>query len=132
MNALAWNSLRRPESVVSILSEPRANGRGGLVDIDEVIVVLSERLRFLRTERSGRRYGRVFVGSIDESRGRSFDVVFLPGLAEGLFPSRTFEDPLLLDEARRAVSPSLARREDRVADERPSCTSLSPRLAAAS
>src|SRR5262249_49497621 len=75
-------------------------------------------LRFLRRERSGRRYGRVFIGSIDECRGRNFDVVFLPGLAEGLFPSRTFEDPLLLDEARRPVSESLARREDRVADER--------------
>ena len=45
--------------------------------------VLSERLGFLRAEPPKRRYGRVFVGSIEEAQGRSFDVVFLPGWQKG-------------------------------------------------
>ena len=69
--------------------------------------VLSERLGFLRSEPPKRRYGRVFVGSIEEARGRSFDVVFLPGLAEGLFPRRALEDPLLLDEQRVTLAAGL-------------------------
>jgi RecB family exonuclease len=44
--------------------------------------------------------------------------VFVPGLAEGLFPIRTLEDPLLLDDLRASISDMLARREDRVAHER--------------
>jgi RecB family exonuclease len=80
--------------------------------------VLAERLRFLRREPPTRRYGRVFIGGIDEARGRSFSAVFLPGLAEGLFPRRAFEDPLLLDEQRTALSPDLAKRSDKVDRER--------------
>ncbi len=118
LRRLAGASLRAPHSVLAALAELEPMSGIGPVDIDEVIQVLSERLRFLRSEPPHRRYGRVFVGSVDEARGRGFDVVFLPGLAEGLFPRRTFEDPLLLDEARRALSPELARREDKSADER--------------
>src|SRR5580658_6867780 len=72
----------------------------------------------LRTEPARRRYGQVFVGSIDEARGRAFDVVFLPGLAEGLFPRRALEDPLLLDELRVKLSPDLDTQDRRVARER--------------
>ncbi len=50
--------------------------------------------------------------------GREFGVVFLPGLAEGLFPRRAFEDPLLLDEFRRATGAALPLREDRCDQER--------------
>jgi ATP-dependent helicase/DNAse subunit B len=88
----------------------------GPASLDEVYDVLSERLGFLRSEPPKRRYGRVFVGSIDEARGRSFDVVFLPGLAEGLFPRRALEDPLLLDEQRAGLG--LETQEQRVARER--------------
>jgi len=80
--------------------------------------VLSERLGFLRAEPSKRRYGRVFVGSIEEARGRTFDVVFLPGLAEGLFPRRAFEDPLLLDEHRIKLGSGLDSQDQRIARER--------------
>src|SRR5207302_494701 len=45
--------------------------------------------------------------------------VFLPGLAEGLFPQRAAEDSLLLDDFRRSIQESgLPLRDDRVRDER--------------
>ena len=118
LRALAGASLRHPESVLAALAEVEPMAGIGPVEIDEVAQVLAERLRFLRREPPHRRYGRVFVGSIEEARGRCFDVVFLPGLAEGLFPRRTFEDPLLLDDVRRALSDALPRREDKSEAER--------------
>jgi CRISPR/Cas system-associated exonuclease Cas4 (RecB family) len=93
-------------------------GDVGPVSLEEVAGVLGERLRFLRQDPPAQRWGRVFVGSVEEARGREFGVVFLPGLAEGLFPQRALEDPLLLDEFRHAVSEHLPLRTDRVADER--------------
>jgi len=118
LRRLAAAALRDPESVLAALAELEPMAGIGPVGIDEVHQVLAERLRFLRREPAHRRYGRVFIGAIDEARGRAFDVVFLPGVAEGLFPRRTFEDPLLLDETRRALSPDLPRREDKTEDER--------------
>jgi CRISPR/Cas system-associated exonuclease Cas4 (RecB family) len=114
--ALAQMALRRPETVLGVLSELDPMSEVGPASLDEVYDVLSERLGFLRSEPPKRRYGRVFVGSIDEARGRSFDVVFLPGLAEGLFPRRALEDPLLLDEQRAGLG--LETQEQRVARER--------------
>jgi len=115
---LAPLALRHPESVLSVLSELEPMREVGPVSLDEVYDVLSERLGSLRNDPPKRRYGRVFVGSIEESRGRSFDVVFLPGLAEGLFPRRAFEDPLLLDEHRKQLAAGLQTQDDRVAAER--------------
>ncbi len=112
---LARAALRQPEPVLSILSELESMGEVGPVALDEVIQALSERLRFLRREPDPRRYGQVFVSSIDEARGRAFDVVFLPGLAEGLFPRKMMEDPLLLDAHRW---PPLIVQDDRVRRER--------------
>src|SRR5208337_3771109 len=116
LTALAQTTLRRPESVLAVLSELDPMCEVGPVSLDEVYDVLSERLGFLRSEPPKRRYGRVFVGSIEEARGRSFEVVFLPGLAEGLFPRRSLEDPLLLDEQR--VQLGLDTQDQRVARER--------------
>ncbi len=118
LQSLAATALRDPESVLAVLSELEAMGEVGPVDLDEVYGVLAERLRFIRREPPARRYGRVFVGSVEEARGRSFAVVFLPGLAEGLFPRRAAEDPLLLDEHRRKLGAALERQDDRVARER--------------
>ncbi len=118
LTALAQTALRRPESVLAVLSELDPMSEVGPVSLDEVYDVLSERLGFLRSEPPKRRYGRVFVGSIDEARGRSFEVVFLPGLAEGLFPRRSLEDPLLLDEDRVNLSAGLDTQDQRVARER--------------
>ena len=97
LSGLARAALRRPESVLSMLSELQSMEEVGPVVLDEVIEVLSARLRFLRREPDPRRYGSVYIASIDEARGRNFDVVFLPGLAEGLFPRKMMEDPPLLD-----------------------------------
>jgi ATP-dependent helicase/DNAse subunit B len=90
----------------------------GPVTLDEVREALSDRLRFLRTEPTERRYGKVFVAAIPEVPGLSFDVVFLPGLGEDIFPRKAFEDPLLLDAQRAAISPHLATQDLRVRRER--------------
>jgi len=118
LSDLARTALRRPEAVHSILSELQSMEEVGPVVLDEVINVLSERLRFLRREPESRRYGQVFIASIDEARGRSFDAVFLPGLAEGLFPKKVMEDPLLLDVYRERIDPLLTTQSDRVLKER--------------
>ena len=115
---LAGAALSHPESVLSALAELQPMSGIGPVDVNEVHHVLAGRLRFLRREPPHRRYGRVFVGSIEEARGRSFEVVFLPGLAEGIFPRRTFEDPLLLDDARRLLTEALPTRDNRTEDQR--------------
>lgn len=118
LSQLAARALVNPEPVLTVLSELRPMAEVGPVGLGEVYGVLSERLRTLRLEPPHRRYGRVFVGSIDEARGRVFDIVFLPGLAEGLFPRRASEDPLLLDSLRRGISSDLKTNEERVAEER--------------
>jgi RecB family exonuclease len=118
LRALAAAALRHPESVLSVLAELQAMAEVGPVALDEVAGVLSDRLRFLRREPPLRRYGCVFAGGIDEVRGRAFDVVFLPGLCEGLFPSRSLEDPILLDVYRRELAAGLRLQDDRVAAER--------------
>ncbi len=116
--SLAQKALRRPEAVLGVLAELEPMADVGPVTLEEVSSVLTERLRFLRAEPSSRGYGQVFVGSIDEARGREFVAVFLPGLAEGLFPQRSFEDPLLLDQYRRELTDLLPTRDDRVEQER--------------
>ncbi|MBS1828310.1 MAG: exodeoxyribonuclease V subunit gamma [Acidobacteria bacterium] len=115
---LADLALARPESVQLALNELWPMGDVGPVGLDEVIPALSERLRFLRRPPQKRRYGKVWIATIDESRATSFRIVFVPGLAEGIFPKKMFEDPLLLDDARRLVDAGLPLREDRVSDER--------------
>ena len=118
LTTLAQTALRLPESVLGVLSELDPMSEVGPVSLDEIYDVLSDRLGFLRSDPPKRRYGRVFVGSIEEARGRSFEVVFLPGLAEGLFPRRSLEDPLLLDEQRAKLSAGLDTQDHRVARER--------------
>jgi ATP-dependent helicase/nuclease subunit B len=115
---LAARSLRQPDSVLAVLSELQPMEEIGPVTLGEVRAVLHERLSFLRREPAGRRYSQVFVGSIPDARGRSFEVVFLPGLAEGLFPQKASEDPLLLDVHRAALNAGLPQKDDRVAEER--------------
>jgi ATP-dependent helicase/nuclease subunit B len=118
LSELAQLALRHPESVLSVLSEFEPMGEVGPAALDEVYDVLSERLGLLRNEPPRRRYGQVFVGSIEEARGRVFEAVFLPGLAEGLFPRRALEDPLLLDEHRLNLGARLDTQDQRVARER--------------
>jgi hypothetical protein len=118
LEELAAKSLRQAEGVLGVLAELRPMADIGPIALDEVREVLTHRLTFLRTETGERRYGKVFVATISEIAGLSFHTVFLPGLGEDIFPKRTFEDPLLLDDARRTISSDLTTQDGRVTDER--------------
>ena len=118
LDHLARRALRNPEAVLSVLAELEPMSEVGPATLDEVAEVLGERLGFLRRDPPDRRYGRVLVCSIEESRGQEFSVVFLPGLAEGLFPQKALEDPLLLDAFRKAADENLPLRHHRVDQER--------------
>ena len=113
LTTLAPRVLRRPTRVLKILAELRSMEAIGPVTLEEVRTVLNDRLRTLRDEPARRRYGRVLVCAIDELPGRSADVVFVPGMAERLFPQKQREDPLLLDDARRALNDAAAAAQSR-------------------
>src|SRR5262249_10883921 len=118
LEQLASLTIRQPDTVVSVIAGLRP--MPGIVPVpsDEVREALSDRLRFLRPEPTERRYGKVFVATIAEIPGLAFDAVFLPGLGEDIFPKKAFEDPLLLDTQRNAISPHLATQDTRVRRER--------------
>jgi len=110
--------LREPTRVLRVLQELAPLGAIGPVTLREVRDVLTPRLSTLTHEPPRRRAGRVFVGTPHAARGRTFRVVFVPGLAERIFPQRIREDALLLDEQRAKVSDALSTRDDRVVEER--------------
>jgi CRISPR/Cas system-associated exonuclease Cas4 (RecB family) len=116
--ALATRVLRTPVHVLRVLADLRPMSGVGPVDLDEARRVLAGRLLTLEPEPPPARFGRVFVGTPDQARGRSFRVVFVPGLAERLFPQKPREDPLLLDDLRARVEPDLATQHRRLAAER--------------
>ena len=111
--------LRSPWRVERVLRELRPMSTIGPVTLEEARDVLSERLRTLDDHPPAQRYGRVFVGSPHQARGRAFKVVFVPGLAERLFPQKPREDPMLLDvEMRQPLAAGLFLQEDRARIER--------------
>ena len=116
--ALAPRALRRPDQVLRVLADLRPMADIGPIDLDEARRVLAERLLTLESEPPARRFGRVFVGTPQQARGRSFTVVFVPGLAERMFPQNPREDPLLLDGTRAAADGSLTTQPRRLAAER--------------
>ena len=116
--SLASRALRRPARVLQTLADLRPMAGIGPVMLEEVRDVLHDRLVTLDWEPPARRYGRVFVGTPHQARGRSFRVVFVPGLAERVVPQRPREDPLLLDEDRRLLDPMLVDQEQRGGAER--------------
>ncbi len=116
--ALAPRVLDRPTRVLELLAELRPMASVGPVGIEEVRVVLQPRLDSLEDEAPPHRFGRVFVAPPEGGRGRSFDVAFVPGLAERSFPYPAREDPLLLDRVRERCAPVLPRRQRRVLRER--------------
>ncbi len=116
---LAPRVLRRSGRVLRVLGELRAMSAIGPVGLEEARDVLAERLRTFDEQPPADRYGRVFVGSPHQARGRAFKVVFVPGLAERLFPQKLREDPLLLDEEmRRPLGQALMVQDDRARTER--------------
>src|SRR5205814_4613188 len=119
LRALASAALREPDGVLATLAEIEPMAPIGPIDLDEVQLVLGPRLRELTVPPARRRYGAVFVAPAEAARGLAFDVVFVPGLAEKLFPRKIVEDPILLDGYRRALDvPALATQPARVGAER--------------
>jgi hypothetical protein len=104
---LAPRVLRMPTYVLRVLADLHPMADVGPVTLEEVRGVLGERLRMVDAEPPARRYGRVFVGTPAQARGRAFRVVFVPGLAERMFPQKPRQDPMLLDGARQRISSAL-------------------------
>jgi RecB family exonuclease len=119
LRELAVNALLNPAGVMTTLAELEPMSSVGPVDLHEVQLVLEPRLRDLGIKPPKRRYGRVFVGPAEAARGLSFQVVFVPGLAERIFPRKIVEDPILPDEQREATDGGyLATRRDQLESER--------------
>lgn len=118
LTALAHAALAQPQHVLDVLTELQPMADVGDVDLAEVSDVLRERLTHVAVPPPDDRYGRVFVGTPDDLRGRAFRLVCVPGLSERVFPQRSRQDPLLLDTARAPLSAWLTTDDRRVADER--------------
>jgi ATP-dependent helicase/nuclease subunit B len=118
LSALVPTVLAQPARVLRVLQELAPLSAIGPVTLREVREVLAPRLSTLTHEPPRRRFGRVFVGTPHAARGRVFRVVFVPGLAERMFPQRIREDALLLDHRREGLGDSLVRQPSRAADER--------------
>jgi ATP-dependent helicase/nuclease subunit B len=118
LQSLAPAVLRSPERVLSVLAEMAPMAGIGPVSLFEVRNVLLERLSTLEVSPPEYRYGRVFVATTGQARGYAFEVVFLPGLAEQIFPRRPREDPILLDHLRSQLDSGLRNQAERVSEER--------------
>jgi RecB family exonuclease len=118
LTALTNLAIRDREPVLASLAELEPMAPVGPIGLDEVRMVLAERLGRLTRRPSRRRYGAVYVGPAEEARGPSFEVVFIPGLAERLFPQKLIEDPILSDRARKALAADLVVQDDRRINER--------------
>jgi RecB family exonuclease len=116
--ALATRALREPDRVLSVLSELSPMGPVGPVSLTEVLFVLEGILLQVSVPPSSQRYGKVFVAPIEAVRGLNFDVVFVPGLAEKMFPRKIVEEPILLDATRLRISGDLTTNSDRLEKER--------------
>ena len=69
--ALAPRVLRTPAHVLRVLADLRPMADVGPIDLDEARRVLADRLLTLESEPPARRFGRVFVGTPQQARGRS-------------------------------------------------------------
>lgn len=118
LDALAVAALRQPQRVRELLGELAPMGPVGPVSLEEVQLVLGRDLAELVVLPPTGRAGKILVASADEARGMVFDVVFVPGLAEKIFPRKVTEDPLALDALRARLSPVLDTNVTRVAAER--------------
>jgi CRISPR/Cas system-associated exonuclease Cas4 (RecB family) len=112
-------AVREPEPVLAVLADLAPIAPVGPVGLDELRFVLTPHLRDLQVPAAPRRYGAVFVAPASISRGMVFDVVFVPGLAEKLFPRKIVDDPLLPDAMRERLDGGrLVVQAARVAQER--------------
>ena len=97
---LAEATLRDTTRVVDLLEELEPMADIGPIGLAEVLLVLGPRLTSLLTQTKESRYGKVWIGGIEDARGLTFRRVFVPGVNEGLFPRPPDEDPLLLGAQR--------------------------------
>jgi ATP-dependent helicase/nuclease subunit B len=111
-------AVRDANPVAAVLTELEPMAPVGPIDLEEVRIVLSNRLGTLTERPARRRYGAVFVGPAAAARGLCFDVVLVPALSERLFPRKVVEDPLLPDESRKRISAELELQPERVEAER--------------
>jgi CRISPR/Cas system-associated exonuclease Cas4 (RecB family) len=118
LRGLAALAIRERETVLAALAELEPMGPVVPSGLDEVFMVLAERLGNLERPPARRRYGAVFVGPPSAVRGMEFETVMVPGLAERMFPKKLTEDPILADAARAAISPELKRQANRADAER--------------
>jgi ATP-dependent helicase/nuclease subunit B len=117
LSGLATRALKYPERVLSVLAELAPMGSVGPVALNEVLMALEPLLLRAAVPPASQRYGRVLVAPIDAARGMSFEAVFVPGLAETMFPRKIVEEPILLDSIREQIG-GLATNETRVEQER--------------
>ena len=115
---LATRALRHPERVLAVLSELAPIAPVGPVSLGEVTDVLGPLLLERAVPPPPQRYGKVFVAPVEGTRGLSFDTVFVPGLAERMFPRKITEEPILLDAVRRQIDAGLATNPARLDNER--------------
>jgi ATP-dependent helicase/nuclease subunit B len=115
---LAPRVLRDPAHVLRVLADVRPMSAVGPIDLGEAIRVLRARLQSLEAPPPPRRFGRVLIGTPEQARGRTLRVVFVPGLAERMFPQKPREDPLLLDDVRQIADATLVTQRRRLAAER--------------
>ena len=118
LQRLAPRVVSKPERVLRVLQELSPLSGVGPVSLRELRDVLTPRLSTLTHEPPRRRHGRVFVGTPAAARGRTFRVVFVPGLAERMFPQKIREDALLPDRRREQINTALVTQPRRAADER--------------
>jgi len=118
LSALAARSLRRPQRVLAVLAELEPMASVGPVTLDEILAVLRSLLLEAAEPPSSQRYGKLFVGTIESARGLSFEAVFVPGLAEKMFPKKIVEEPILLDVVRAQLGSSLVTNQSRLDQER--------------
>jgi CRISPR/Cas system-associated exonuclease Cas4 (RecB family) len=100
---LAEFTLREPNQVIELLDELEPMGDIGPIELRDVLLVIGAQLNTLRAGPKEARYGKVWIGGIDEARGMAFRHAYVPGLNEGLFPRPPAEDPLLWQSQRDAL-----------------------------
>lgn len=118
LSALATRSLREPDRVLAVLSELAPMAPVGPIAFGEVLQTLETLLLEVAVAPSAQRYGRVFIGPVEAVRGLSFEVVYVPGLAEKMFPRKIVEEPILRDAIRERVSADLETNHTRLEQER--------------
>jgi ATP-dependent helicase/nuclease subunit B len=116
--ALATRALREPDRVLAVLAELAPMAPVGPVTLTEILIVLEGLLLETAVPPPSQRYGKIFIGPIEAARGLSFEAVFVPGLAEKMFPRKIVEEPILLDAIREQIGGGLATNQNRLEGER--------------